>query len=69
MIKQKNLNRWLWKWHVIGGLISLPFLFLLATTGAIYLKRILMIPFMTKLNGLRLCLVGLFALTLSNLQR
>ena len=39
MIKQKNVNRWLWKWHVIGGLISLPFLFLLSITGAIYLFK------------------------------
>ncbi len=39
MMKQKNLNRWLWKWHVIGGLISLPFLFFLAVTGAVYLFK------------------------------
>ena len=39
MMKQKNINRWLWKWHVIGGLISLPFLFFLAVTGAIYLFK------------------------------
>lgn len=39
MIKQKHLNQWLWKWHVIGGLITLPFIFLLAATGGIYLFK------------------------------
>jgi uncharacterized iron-regulated membrane protein len=39
MIKQKQLNRWLWKWHIVGGLISLPFIFLLSVTGAIYLFK------------------------------
>lgn len=39
MMKQKLLNRWLWKWHIIGGLISLPFIFLLSITGVIYLFK------------------------------
>ena len=33
------LNSWLWKWHFIAGLISLPFVFLLAVTGGIYLFK------------------------------
>jgi uncharacterized iron-regulated membrane protein len=36
-MKNKTLNQWLWKWHVIAGLISVPFIVLLAITGAIYL--------------------------------
>jgi len=39
MMKQKHLNQWLWKWHIVGGLISLPFIFLLSITGAIYLFK------------------------------
>ncbi|MGH1427225.1 MAG: PepSY-associated TM helix domain-containing protein [Arenicella sp.] len=39
MMKQKSLNSWLWKWHIIGGLISLPFIFLLSITGAVYLFK------------------------------
>jgi len=34
-----QLNRWLWKWHVIAGLLSLPFIILLTVTGAIYLFK------------------------------
>ncbi len=33
----KNTKQWLWKWHVIAGLISVPFILLLAITGGIYL--------------------------------
>lgn len=36
-MKNKKLNQWLWKWHVIAGLISAPFILLLAITGIIYL--------------------------------
>jgi len=39
MQKQKQLNRWFWKWHVIAGLISLPFMLLLSITGIIYLFK------------------------------
>ncbi len=41
MMFQKNqkLNQWLWKWHFIAGLISLPFVILLAVTGGIYLFK------------------------------
>jgi uncharacterized iron-regulated membrane protein len=34
-----QLNRWLWKWHVIAGLLSLPFVILLTITGTIYLFK------------------------------
>lgn len=34
-----QFNRWLWKWHVIAGLLSLPFVILLTITGAIYLFK------------------------------
>lgn len=36
-MKNINLNQWLWKWHFIAGLISLPFVLVLAITGTIYL--------------------------------
>lgn len=36
-MKNRNLNQWLWKWHFIAGLISLPFVLVLSVTGAIYL--------------------------------
>lgn len=39
MEKNNQLNRWLWKWHVVAGLITLPFMFLLAVTGVIYLFK------------------------------
>lgn len=39
MEKNNQLNRWLWKWHVVAGLITLPFMFLLAITGVIYLFK------------------------------
>lgn len=40
MIKKNNkLNQWLWKWHFIAGLVSLPFMMLLAITGGIYLFK------------------------------
>lgn len=40
MIKKNvQLNQWLWKWHVIAGLITLPFILLLAITGVIYLFK------------------------------
>lgn len=32
-----KLTQWLWRWHFIAGLISLPFIILLSITGAIYL--------------------------------
>ncbi|MDN4502736.1 PepSY domain-containing protein [Alteromonadaceae bacterium BrNp21-10] len=37
--KNNLLNSWLWKWHVIAGLITLPFMLLLAITGTIYLFK------------------------------
>lgn len=39
-IKKNNLlNQWFWKWHVIAGLITLPFMLLLSITGTIYLFK------------------------------
>ncbi|AUP79484.1 PepSY-associated TM helix domain-containing protein [Flavivirga eckloniae] len=37
--KNHKLNQWLWKWHFIAGLISLPIVILLAITGGIYLFK------------------------------
>ncbi|GAA4276256.1 PepSY-associated TM helix domain-containing protein [Aquimarina mytili] len=39
MKKNEKLNKWLWKWHFIAGLISLPFIILLSITGGIYLFK------------------------------
>lgn len=38
-MKNKKLNQWLWKWHFIAGLVSLPFVIVLAITGGIYLFK------------------------------
>lgn len=38
-MKHDKLNQWLWKWHFIAGLISLPFILLLSITGTIYLFK------------------------------
>ncbi len=37
--KDHKLNQWLWKWHFIAGLISLPIVIILAITGGIYLFK------------------------------
>lgn len=39
MSKSKPLNQWLWKWHIIAGLVSVPIMVLLCVTGAIYLFK------------------------------
>lgn len=39
MKKNIQLNKWIWKWHFIAGLVSLPFILLLAITGGIYLFK------------------------------
>ncbi len=39
MKKKSKLNSWLWKWHFIAGLISLPFVLILSITGTIYLFK------------------------------
>lgn len=39
MTKSKSLNQWLWKWHVVAGLVCLPFIALLCITGSIYLFK------------------------------
>jgi len=38
-MKNRKLNQWAWKWHFIAGIISLPFVVLLAITGGIYLFK------------------------------
>ncbi len=38
-MKSRKLNQWLWKWHFIAGIISLPFVLMLSITGAIYLFK------------------------------
>jgi uncharacterized iron-regulated membrane protein len=35
----KNIYPWIWKWHFIGGIISAPFVLVLAITGFIYLFK------------------------------
>lgn len=40
MSKSKYLNRWLWKWHIIAGLITVPIMILLSVTGIIYLFKV-----------------------------
>ena len=37
--KNKHLNRWLWRWHIIAGLITLPIILLLTITGIVYLFK------------------------------
>ncbi|MDP6967708.1 MAG: PepSY domain-containing protein [Gammaproteobacteria bacterium] len=39
MIKNMQLQAWLWKWHFIAGLMVLPFILLLSVTGVIYLFK------------------------------
>lgn len=39
MSNPTSLRNWLWRWHIIAGVISLPFLLLLAVTGSIYLFK------------------------------
>ena len=39
MKKNQKLNKWLWKWHFIAGMISLPFILMLSITGMIYLFK------------------------------
>jgi len=39
MKKNSKLNQWLWKWHFISGLVSLPFVLILSITGIIYLFK------------------------------
>lgn len=38
-VKQKHINRWFWRWHIIGGLVCLPFMLLLSITGTMYLFK------------------------------
>ena len=39
MKKSKQLNRWLWKWHIIAGLVCVPVIALLCITGSMYLFK------------------------------
>jgi len=39
MNKSKHLNQWLWKWHIVGGLVCMPVVALLCITGSIYLFK------------------------------
>lgn len=36
---KNKVYRWIWRWHFIGGLFSLPIVLLLSVTGAIYLFK------------------------------
>lgn len=38
-MKNSKLNQWLWRWHVIAGLVSLPFVLVLSVTGGVYLFK------------------------------
>ncbi len=37
--KIKQLNKWMWKWHFIAGVILMPFILLLTITGTVYLFK------------------------------
>ncbi|MFI2741383.1 PepSY-associated TM helix domain-containing protein [Zhouia sp. PK063] len=39
MKKNMKLNSWLWKWHFIAGIISLPFIIILSISGGWYLFK------------------------------
>ena len=36
---KKGSYNWIWKWHMIGGLVSFPVVFILAVSGIIYLFK------------------------------
>ncbi len=38
-MNSQKLHQWLWRWHVIAGIIAMPFILLLAITGGIYLFK------------------------------
>lgn len=38
-MKNINLHQWLWRWHFIAGIISVPFVIMLSITGGIYLFK------------------------------
>ena len=37
--ESRGLKQWLWKWHVIAGLLCLPVMAMLCITGSIYLFK------------------------------
>jgi len=39
LLKNTYVNRWLWKWHIISGLVCVPILLLLSITGILYLFK------------------------------
>ena len=39
MTKSKQLSQWLWKWHIVAGLICMPFMAVLCISGSIYLFK------------------------------
>lgn len=39
VLVSSKLNQWCWRWHVIAGLCSLPFIMLLTITGILYLFK------------------------------
>jgi len=39
MNKNSKLTSWFWKWHIIAGLITLPFMLMLSVSGIIYLFK------------------------------
>lgn len=38
-MKNKQLNTWLWRWHIISALLTLPVIIILNVTGIIYLYK------------------------------
>jgi len=53
-MKLEKLNQWMWRWHVIAGLVSLPFVLVLAITGGIYLfKSNIETPIIKSLQGIK----------------
>lgn len=75
-MKNKKLNQWLWKWHFIAGIISLPFVLVLAITGGIYLfKDEVEIPLRSKYKEIKsvdnpkISFQKQFELVNSNLQK
>lgn len=36
---KNKLYRWIWRWHFIGGIVSLPIVLLLSITGIVYLFK------------------------------
>lgn len=39
-MKNKQLNTWFWRWHIISALITLPVVIIITVTGIIYLYKV-----------------------------